>query len=182
MSAHAVVIATLLFASVSAYDLQAPAAQTATADKWAPLRFLLGTWETTSTGQAGNGTGRREYRLVLHDQFIEARSIVTYPPQEKNPKGEVHEDLGYFSFDKSRKAFVFRQFHVEGFVTTYATEPSSTSASVFNSENLENLPAGWRARETYRVLDKDSVVELFELAGPGKDFAVYSETRLRRVK
>jgi len=36
-------------------------------DVWAPLRFMLGTWDTTSSGQPGIGTGTREYRLVLRD-------------------------------------------------------------------------------------------------------------------
>ena len=51
---------------------------------------------------------------------------------------------------------------------------------VFNSESLENIPAGWRARETWRITGADSFVEAFELAEPGKDFTIYSETRLTR--
>jgi len=32
------------------------------------------------------------------------------------------------------------------------------------------------------VISPDEFVETFSLAGQGKDFAVYTETRLRRVK
>jgi hypothetical protein len=39
-----------------------------------------------------------------------------------------------------------------------------------------------QARESYRVLSPDEFVETFSLAGPGKEFSVYSETRLKRVK
>jgi hypothetical protein len=46
-------------------------------------------------------------------RFIESRTRVTYPPQEKNPKGEVHEDIGLISYDRRRNAFVLRQFHKE---------------------------------------------------------------------
>lgn len=180
----ATVIAASLFAFAGATGepAQAPPTQSAAVDKWAPLRFLIGTWEGTSSGQPGNGTVRREYRLVLRDQFIEARNTSTYSPQEKNPKGEVHEDVGYFSYDRSRKAFAFRQFHVEGFVTTYVTSSNEAPGIVFTSEHLENLPSGWRARESYRMTSDDTFVEVFELAEPGKEFSVYSETRLSRLR
>lgn len=154
------------------------------ADKWAPLRFLLGKWEGTSTGQPGKGSVTREYRLVLRDQFIEVRNRSVYPSQEKNPKGEIHEDIGYISYDRARKAFVFRQFHIEGFVNTYLATAGMVTAekTVFESDGIENIPAGWRAREAYRLLGDGELVKVFELAPPQKDFAVYSETRLRAVR
>src|SRR5688572_17415230 len=55
-------------------------ASPAPVDQWAAVRFLLGSWEGTSTGQAGNATVRREYRFVLREQFIEERHTSTYPP------------------------------------------------------------------------------------------------------
>jgi hypothetical protein len=152
------------------------------ADPWTPLRFLIGTWEGESTGQPGSGTVRREYRLVLRDRYIEVRNTSTYPPQEKNPKGEVHEDIGYISIDRGRDAFVLRQFHVEGFVNTFLAEVRDEATIAFTTESIENIPAGWRARELYRMNAPDELVEVFELAGPGKDFTLYSQTRLRRVR
>ena len=71
-------------------------------------------------GQPGTSTVEREHHLVLGDRFMEARNRSTYVPQEKNPKGEVHEDIGLFSWDRARPRFVLRQFHVEGFVNQYA--------------------------------------------------------------
>src|SRR5262245_3684856 len=154
---------------------QAPAQN---ADVWRPLRFMLGTWDTTSSGQPGGGTGTREYRLVLGDRFIESRTRVTYPPQDKNPKGEVHEDIGLIGYDRSRKVFVLRQFHKEGFVNTYVS--ASDNPSVFATEAIENIPPGFRARETYREVSPTEFIEVFELAAPGKDFAIHSETRLTK--
>jgi hypothetical protein len=159
---------------------QSPKASANPGDTWAPLRFLIGTWEGTSTGQPGNGTVQREYRLILRDRFIEGRTTSTYLPQDKNPTGEVHEDVAYFSYDRGSKAFKMRQFHVEGFVTEYVGNTTGSSEIVFNSASLENIPPGWRARETWRITGADSFVEVFELAEPGKDFTVYSETRLTR--
>jgi hypothetical protein len=149
---------------------------------WTPLKSWLGTWEGTSKGQPGNGNVKREYRFVLRDHFIEVHNVSTYAPQPQNPKGEVHEDIGYISYDRSRNTYVFRQFHVEGFVNTYAGVPSANGDVVFTSETIENIAPGWRARETYRKLNDDERIELFELAEPGKEFATYSETRLKRTR
>jgi hypothetical protein len=151
------------------------------ADRWASVRFLLGSWEGTSTGHAGTATVQREYRFVLRDQFIEERNRSTYLPQEKNPKGEVHEHVSYISHDRARKQLVLRQFHVERFVIQYVQAgASSASTLAFVSEAMENTPAGWRARESYIVHGPDEFEEVFELAQADKPFEVYSRTRLRR--
>jgi hypothetical protein len=147
------------------------------------LGFMIGTWEGSAEGKPGKSTVRREYTRVLKSKFIRAVHWSEYPPQEKNPKGEIHEDEGFFSFDRARKRLVFRQFHVEGFVSTYAEEPDATPMKiVFASEALENIPPGYRARETYLVHGPDEIEEVFELAAPGKAFETYSRTRLKRVK
>jgi hypothetical protein len=118
---------------------------------------------------------------VLGSRFIQVQNRSTYPPQERNPKGETHEDIGFFSFDVARKRVVFRQFHIEGFVNQYALDPSSTvDRVIFASESFENIPAGFRARETYVFSGSDQLEEIFEIAEPGKDFEVYSRSRLTR--
>jgi len=88
-------------------------------DTWEPLRYLIGSWEGTGSGQPGVSKVEREYRSVLADKYIEVQNKSRYNPQPKNPKREVHQDGGMISFDKGRKNFVLRQFHVEGFVNQY---------------------------------------------------------------
>ena len=53
---------------------------------------------------------------------------------------------------------------------------------VFESEQIDNLPAEWRARETYELVSNDEFIETFELAAPGKPLETYGKTRLRRVR
>jgi hypothetical protein len=175
-----------LLAGLGAVLVAAPAVvaqASAPVDRWAPVRFLLGKWEGTSTGHAGSATVSREYRMVLGEQFIEERNTSTYLPQEKNPKGEVHEHVSYISYDRARKQLVLRQFHIERFVIQYVQQADSASGNlVFTSEALENTPPGWRARETYLVHGPDEFEEVFELAQAGKPFEVYSRTRLRRMR
>lgn len=152
-------------------------------DNFAAVRAFVGKWLGTSAGEPGNGTVERTYEFVLNDRFIHVKNGSTYPPQEKNKSGEKHEDVGYISFDKGRKKLVLRQFHTEGFVNTYVQQESSDPKRlVFVTEAIENIPPGWRARETYTILNDNELIERFELAEPGKDFALYSESRLRRVR
>jgi hypothetical protein len=153
-------------------------------DLWQPFNFFVGKWEGTGAGKPGVSKVEREYRLTLNKKFLHVHNVSTYELQPKNPKGEIHEDWGMIGFDKSRKQFVFRQFHVESFVIQYVTTNISADGKtiVFTSESIENIPAGWRARETYNIVNADEFVEVFELAGPGKEFEIYSEARLRRKK
>jgi hypothetical protein len=59
---------------------------------------------------------------------------------------------------------------------------SVTPRLVFTTEFIENIPAGWRARETYIVHGPDEFEEVFELAESGKDFEMYSRARLTRAQ
>lgn len=151
---------------------------------WLPFKNMIGKWSGTSEGQPGNGTYERSYEIVLNKKFIEVKNKSTYPPSTNNPKGEVHEDKGFISYDKARKTFVLRQFHIEGFVNQYKIESISPDGRtiVFISEAIENIPAGFRARETYQIISNDEFTETFELAEPGKEFELYSKAVLKRMK
>jgi hypothetical protein len=160
---------------------QAPPAKE---DPWRPIRFMEGEWTGESEGQPGKGTVKRSYRFVLGDRFLHEKNISTYPPQQSNPKGEVHEHWSFFSRDRARKTLVLRQLHQEGFVNQYVMLPESSAGTVvFESEALENIPAGWKARETYAVVSPDAFVETFELASsPGGAYEVYSKNRFKRER
>ena len=112
---------------------------------------------------------RQQHKHLLSDQVI---------------KGETHEDLAMVSYDGARKTFVFRQFHVEGFVNQYVLESAAPDGRtfVFVTESIENIPPGWRAKETYQLISADEFIETFELAAPGKDFEAYSTNRFTRSK
>jgi hypothetical protein len=177
----ALLAVTMASSTVLASAIQSNALAPAT-DRLAAVAPLLGRWAGTTEGQPGKGTVEREYVRLLGTRFIHGRNRSSYPPQEKNPKGEVHEDMGVFSFDTGRKTIVFRQFHIEGFVSQYVSDPESTGTRlVFTTESIENIPAGWRARETYTFSSPNELEEVFELAEPGKPFEVYSRSRLRRA-
>jgi hypothetical protein len=152
-------------------------------DRWGRVRFLLGTWEGTATGQPGKGTVQRTYELVLDGQFIEERNTSRYEAKA-GQKPEIHEHRGFMSYDKTRKTFMLRHFHEEGFVNLYAlnTDKSMAEYLIFDSVAFENFSNEWKARESYEVISPDEFVEIFELAEPGKGFVEYSRNHFKRRK
>jgi hypothetical protein len=174
-------VAVLLAASPSSTGVRTNA-QTPP-DRLAQVERLIGRWAGDAEGQPGKGKVERQYERVLGSKFILVRNRSVYLPQDTNPKGETHEDIGFFSFDAARKRVMLRQFHSEGFVNRYALDPSNTADRVtFTTEAIENIPAGFRARETYVFSGPDHLEEIFEIAELGKDFEVYSRSRLERIK
>jgi hypothetical protein len=151
---------------------------------WLPLNALIGTWKGTGDGANGKGTYERSYQYVLNKKYIEVRNKAVYPPNDKNPKTYTHEDVGYISYDRMRKKFVFRQFHIEGYINQYVLDSISSDGKtiVFVSEAIENIPAGWRARETYKISNEGSLNEVFELAQPGKEFETYTQADFTKAR
>jgi hypothetical protein len=156
----------------------------ATPEDWQPVARLIGTWSGTASGSAGEASVQRRYAFVVGGRYVHETNTATYPPQEKNKTGEVHEHWGIFSFDKQRRTLVLRQFHVESFVNTYrrVEPPAGASATlVFESESFEKFNNAWKARESAEFLFDDDLVEVFELAPPGQPWRFYSRAQLRRT-
>ena len=149
---------------------------------WIPFSFIIGDWEGTGEGEPGKGDYERSYHFIFNKKFIEVKNKSTYPPTDKYPEGEVHEDVGYISYDKIRKTFILRQFHKEGFVNQYLLDNISTDGKtfIFTTESIENIPPGWKARETYNVLNDNGFTETFELAEPDRGFQIYTKTKFNR--
>ena len=120
---------------------------------------MVGDWEGESEGQPGKGSVKRTYRFVLDDKFLHEHNVSTYPPQEKNEKGEVHEHWSFFSLDRARQALVLRQFHQEGFVIQYArVAGESPPAPSFSRARPSRtpLPGGRPGRPTSSFLPRSS--------------------------
>ncbi len=151
---------------------------------WTQFNYFIGSWQGSGKGQSGISRVERTYEFVLNNKFLFVKSTSTYEPQEKNPQGEIHEEWGLISYDKTRERHVFRQFHVESFVNQYVLDQVTEGGEsiTFITEDIENIPSGWRARETYRILSPDEFIEVFELAAPGKEFEVYGENRFWRAQ
>lgn len=156
--------------------------QEAQTEAWEALKYFLGTWEGLESGVAGEGVGERCYATMMENNYIVAANTSTFEPQEANPEGEVHEDWAFYSYDKIRGKVVLREFHSEGFVNRYALEEWDPEGRrfVFETESIENLTAGWRARVTLTIHGEHSFSETFELAAPGKEFELLLENYWNR--
>lgn len=125
----------------------------------------------------------REYRLVLNEQFIQINDRSVYEPQERNPEGEVHEEIGYISYDRNRQRHVLHEFHVEGYVNQYLLgdrDPGSNKL-IFRTEAIENIPPGWRARITCKILGENEFRETFDLAGPEQEWRCFITNEFKRM-
>lgn len=150
-------------------------------DVWEPLKFFVGSWKGTGEGQPGESKLEAEFKFIFNGKFLQVKGKSVFKPQEKNPKGEVHEDLGFISYDRNRRKFILRQFHVEGFVNQYVLDTLSSDSKifVFVSESIENIPSGFRAKVTYKILNDDEFTLVFELAAPGQELECYSTNHLK---
>jgi len=154
------------------------------ADVWAPFHFFVGSWQGQGEGKNGLSKGKQNYQFILHGTFLQVKNEARFDPQEKNLKGEFHEDVGLFSYDRARQCYVFRQFHVEGFVNQYICKKilDEGKTLIFVSERLENLPPEYKARLIYKILNPNEFQMTFDLATPGKDYECYQSGAMKRVK
>jgi len=153
-------------------------------DPWTNLRVLEEKWEGPTSGKPGKGVTTREYRFELNGHFLSQRNKVVYDAKSPAAKPEVHEDFSLLSYDARLKKIVWRQFHSEGFVHEYTLDSVSADGKSldFFTVSIENIPPGFRAKESYRMISADEIESTFWLAQPAKDFELYTQTRLKRVK
>ena len=150
----------------------------------AQVSFLSGRWRGTGEGKWGTSSAEREYVSIYDGTYVRGAGKSVYPKQEKNPAGEVHEYVDYFSMDKHRGTLVLREFDSESFVTTYYLDKDLSAPSrklVFVSEHLENVPLGWKARMILEFRSDSEMLEHFELDTNKGEFQRYLTNTLHRV-
>ena len=147
-------------------------------DPWAPFRQLIGVWRGDAAGFGSVSDLQHEWDLAVQDRFLRLRTRSVQ--RTEDGEGEVHEDVGYLSFDTDRGAYVFRRFLSEGFVNTFdvAREGDAITFEARESESAE----GMRGRMVLTFEGEHDYGMVLELAGPGGDFAACQEMKLHRVK
>ena len=147
-----------------------------------PLSFFLGEWDGSGKAPEGPSALTRNYELVMDGNFIRMENSALFNPAKKgdNPP---HEDFGVFSYDKTRNKIVFRQFLSEGFVNQYTVDiRDSGKTIIMETESIENLGAGFKARYEIKILGPNSFSEDFYLSSPGKESKCLIKNKFERME
>ncbi len=140
-------------------------------EHFSSLSYFIGDWKSETSGKAGKGIGLQSFAPEMNEQYISLKNETKFEASEKHPKGEIHMDWGMISFDSFRKKIVYRQFNIEGYVNQFVLDNSKEGIYIFETEAIENVPSGFKARITLEIVDKNTFREGFELAPPGKDYS-----------
>lgn len=148
-------------------------------DRWADLRYLAGSWKM----ETPEATNTQQYAFIFNGMFLQMKTRAVFKPSEKKPRGEVHEDLGIFSYDEFHNHLVLRSFHSEGFINTYVLKDVSADGKIltFVTESVENAPDGTRAKLLFEKINEREFIQKFFVAWPDKDFNCYSNNRFKKV-
>lgn len=153
-------------------------------DPWELLRFLEGRWAGQGEGMSGHSELTQDYHFILNGQFLQMKTRAVFKPQEKNPKGEIHEDMGLFSYDRARKKFIMRGFYVEGFVNRYVLGRVSEDGKtfIFETEDVENGPPGTKAKLEFKRMGAGELEQSFYVAFPGSEYSCFSVNKLKKQR
>lgn len=142
-------------------------------DHWAPFRPLVGKWTGERTGMGGDAKQTVEWEFVLGDQFLRCTT-------NSISGDDPHQDIGFISYDKQRKKFIYRAFFSEGFVNHYVADISDDGKTIkFVSEEVENGPPGLRVLETIK-LNGDKIISECKLASGDQPYKLCVSVKLEK--
>ena len=149
---------------------------------WTPLEYFIGDWEGQSFGEAGEGTGQRNYQFVMGSSYLYDRNMIEFEPQGNNATGRVHEDLVFFNYDKQRKVITAHRFCNKGIYYKFVLDSveSDNLNLVFVSEYSENALPGLCMRISYKILSPEIFIETIESCFPGKEDTCILTTNWKR--
>lgn len=169
----AVLIPTLLLCASST-----PAQDTG--DLWQGFQPLVGRWSGEGEGFGSVSSITHAWEFVFDGKFLRLRTTST--TRAGDGQDEIHEDVGFLSYDRDHSAFVFRQFLSEGFVNTFDVSVGGESdrSILFGARESESA-GGTRVQMRLRFLSETEYEMVLNLATPGKEFSPCQHMRLKRV-
>jgi hypothetical protein len=167
------VSAAILTAACLSASAQAPAPA---APPWAPLQFLVGTWEGVGSGAPGEGRGGCTFAFELDKNILVRRNWAEYAPKAGETKGVSHQDLMIVYAEPGDTRLKAIYFDMESHVIHYVLQPAAgPDQAVFETEPGTKGP---RFRLSYMLEGDGRVLNVFSMAAPGQDFKEYTRGRL----
>lgn len=150
------------------------------ANPWETLKVLEGKWVAEKKGFS---KVTQQYKFILKNKYLQMKTKAVFEPTEKNPDGEIHEDMAIFSFDRNRNVFVMRGFYAEGFVNTYTLNKNEDGKILtLLSESIENGMPGMKAKLVFSIKSADEFEQSFFVAFPNRDYACFLGNKFVREK
>jgi hypothetical protein len=139
---------------------------------WAPLQFLVGTWEGIGSGAPGEGRGGCTIAFDLNNNILVRKNWAEFEPKPGEAKGISHQDLLIFFADPGEPRLKAIYFDVEGHVIRYILQPAvQPNLVVFESEAGTKGP---RFRLSFEMNAAGRLFNIFSIAMPGQDFKEYT--------
>jgi hypothetical protein len=146
------------------------------APSWAPLQFLVGTWEGVGSGAPGEGRGGSTFAFELDKNILVRRNWAEYAPKAGETKGVSHQDLMIVYAEPGDPLLKAIYFDMERHVIHYVLQPpAGPNQAVFETEPGTKGP---RFRLSYALEGDGRVLNIFSMAMPGQDFKEYTRGRL----
>ena len=156
----------------------ATGAHGAAPDPWERLRFLLGEWSGTGTGEPGLGSGAATFTLELDGKILVRHSRADYPATA-TAEAIAHRDLMVVYPGTSDSLFRAIYWDNEGHVIQYnVLAPAPGGHAVFDSDGPASGP---RFRLTCDSTADGGLEVAFATAPPGGELKGHVGGVLRRV-
>ena len=153
------------------------------AGRFGPLAWLEGEWQGYGRFPDRTNYIRTTFEYDLGGMYLVERNVAMFPPPEPSTEYEIHQDVSIYYRDTTTGGFAAKSFYIEGFVSSSTVEVlEDGSVIVIESTSVENGPPGMRARSTISRETEDRFLLTFEIAMPGKDYSVYEDIVLSRVR
>lgn len=149
-------------------------------DDW---KFLEGTWKARSAeehsfGEEGYVEGEHVFKVDLGSKFITGR--------ERSYQGEreIHTALSVMFHDEEENLLRRKTFFSYGFVNNEVEIERNESLVRFEI-NMEPVPKSFKGtkwRSYLKKVSEDTVLDGLESSKDGKNYSLFGETILKRVK
>jgi len=121
------------------------------------------------------------WEFVIGEHFLRLRTRSV--SRAADGTEEVHEDVGYVSYDADRERFVFRQFLSEGYVNTYdvnvlGDDPPAIDFAYRDAESA----GGMRAQMRLVFTSPNEYEMVLDLAASGQPFVACQTMTMNRVR